>query len=677
MMFYKWQITENYLELFVVSACMTQRVASNYPVLSRLYSSTLDSLDKTSEVSSLSVHPKNGGNQSGISVSWLPPDDGSIRFLRGFEVRLLGKSSCNLNKVWCHIIRVDNDNSSEIDLKTLASTAFETYFDGALGNFIVTVQSLPGLVSTASKLSWIATADLSCEVYHPNITVKTTLTRENATHHLFSFQPEIAEPEINKFCLELFNSSDILLTKRICTKKNFTWFQNLENGQYVAAITPSDPHPENKSSCICYTGPAWNRLCSPCRSVLVAFTISKEDSVNSADTIFPYSANGDAEDSPFKHIGIPVIGSFLAVTLLLIVWTVSWRGYFEKRLRIPIRSGEPVDAHKGQVIKGTLYLIYALDHQKHALAIEALASYLREEYGMNMNTVPISSTALEKIEQKRTKHEQDVFIKEAVDISNYIVIVHSKLAHHLYSSYKYGQYSVEGKPSLVNEYFLNSLKYLFKEDGSVSKRGKYIYHCVMDYTSNDYIIREILSSSPIRLMQDIRLLGKYLTHANKVVSFKLCCNRKKSSAEMTLCTAIQDASDFEKSNPTWFGQNYTLHEIEAQPDSGFVTSSSDGDSCIGILLGSETYRESLASSLDADFYTTHKGNKGWSLSYSKTRPFVLDRYSFIPPDEDVKETTESLLNTEIEMLNTRYFDMLSKLQQSESVDCITLDYQAC
>ncbi|KAL3852251.1 hypothetical protein ACJMK2_015919 [Sinanodonta woodiana] len=659
---------------------MTGKAASYYPVLSQLYPSALDSQDTPSEATSLKVFPKTDENHTGISVRWLPPDDGSIRFLRGFEVRLLGKSSCNMNRCLCHVIGFVNDNSSEIDWKTLASLSFETYFEGALGDFTVTVQSLPGLLSTASNLSWRATADLSCEAYHPIITMNTKLKRVNDTHHLFLFEPVITVPEINKFCLELFNSSDILLTKKpICTIKNFTWFQHLENGRYTVAVTPSDPHPDNRSNCICYTGQARNRLCTPCRSISVSVTISKEDSVNTADTLFPNSTNSGADDSSFKHIGIPVIGSFLAVTLLLVIWTVSWRGYLEKRLLIPVRSRETVDTHKGQVYKGTLYLLYALDHPKHALAMEALASYLHEDYGMDLLTIPISSTALEKMEHIWTKRGQDTFIKEAVENSNYIVIVHSKLAHHLYTCYNYGEYGVKGQISSANDYFINSLNYLFKANGSVSKRCKHIYHCVMDYTSSDYIIKDILSSSPMRLMQDIGLLDKYLTVSDKtkVVSFAFCCSRTKSSAEMTLSTAVQDASDFEKANPTWFGQNYILHERNTQPDSGFVTSSSDGGSGIGFLHGSEQSIETFASSLDVGFCTTHKGNKGRSLSYNKTRQTTFDRYSFIPPDEDLKETTESLLNTEIEMLNSKYFDMLSKLQQSDSADCITLDNQAC
>ncbi|KAH3877696.1 hypothetical protein DPMN_001572, partial [Dreissena polymorpha] len=250
--------------------------------------STLDHPGKPENLNVSARYKKytNGQYYVEVNLTWTPPANGGVQFLRGFEVTRYAPYASPAAATSCYILDLSNVSWNmniiqtvfELNLYPLPTSYmyFEVYSlpkyehrGGALDQFLKVTVDMPAHTYPTNALDWRA------EIYFD------TSQKDGVIEVRINKPP--AEFKFESFEYSLWYSDGRLVERKEAVKQYNCTFTNVTTGEYEIAVKPHDPYFTTQNTTLC--------LCSRTESVAecVPCTTTKTKSFNFTYTGSPCS----------------------------------------------------------------------------------------------------------------------------------------------------------------------------------------------------------------------------------------------------------------------------------------------------------------------------------------------------------------------------------------------------
>lgn len=605
-------------------------------------------------------------------INWTISKDGSINFLKGFQLILTGKTYHSFGLTLCTII--DLGNISKSNIGDLMQSTFSVYTNYS-GEFDFTVKALPlppANVQFPNANEGILTPDSAKTVYYPQLNVTSSYKIINDSTIEITIDVEPKMKGLSSMYLQVYSSENILLDdmsssiipsqfQRPVTLSGF------QAGDYKIKLTP-----ESALKCFCYRGPEQNKECISCNKYLLQVHIGEHYANQDLNVKKP-------EINPDEHVSVAVV---VAPTLIfpLVIATVilSWFVVKRRTVRccqreIPLEDNIIDDKTQDKLF--TIHIVYANDHSAHKDTIEALGVLLRNSLKCNVIS---GSRCHELISQHSLSSVESLGHDTVANDVDIICMVHSEWANKLMSIWKSGEISNGDISDIDDKLFLLKINEI---DDNHDNQGNKILSVQFEYTPESSTIRKPFLGPLFILPSKIDALIKHI------------CNRTDSDlsskhpeintedintliSDVTIKKLTADVNStfaFQSKNKSWLCNKLTnLKNSPSSDDSGVVllrrskvhTRSKRSRSMETISCYSCQSTVTTCRTVCIDCH---------QKQLSKLRTYSCD-LSFYPPEHEEHEEMSvrfSLLENKMMDINATYEFIINHKLNIEC-DCITI-----
>ncbi|KAL4225794.1 hypothetical protein ACF0H5_013785 [Mactra antiquata] len=209
---------------------------------------------------------------NGSTHTWGVPKDGSVEYLRGFQIIQKGTDMMTFGTKKCSII----DLSGTENFRSLMETMFAITLTGS---YLVDIKALPlPQVKQPTKKPEVQIQPYPhISVYHPvlNVTIQYLQVNISTLNISVNVTPEVKHLDSMDVQVFYLNGSLIQNTTRSfnITQKSFT-INDIGPGNYRLKLIPVDPFlitPNYDTNCICYYD---NTTCTPCIGYTVDINVN-------------------------------------------------------------------------------------------------------------------------------------------------------------------------------------------------------------------------------------------------------------------------------------------------------------------------------------------------------------------------------------------------------------------
>ncbi|XP_052271820.1 interleukin-17 receptor D-like isoform X3 [Dreissena polymorpha] len=432
--------------------------------------STLDHPGKPENLNVSARYKKytNGQYYVEVNLTWTPPANGGVQFLRGFEVTRYAPYASPAAATSCYILDLSNVSWNmniiqtvfELNLYPLPTSYmyFEVYSlpkyehrGGALDQFLKVTVDMPAHTYPTNALDWRA------EIYFD------TSQKDGVIEVRINKPP--AEFKFESFEYSLWYSDGRLVERKEAVKQYNCTFTNVTTGEYEIAVKPHDPYFTTQNTTLC--------LCSRTESVAecVPCTTTKTKSFN-----FTYKA--EKEKTELNGVHTPPTakanGGFddVVVDDGVSVLTFSNLNNNNKVGLLQFKK------------KPKLFLLYEDENEHHRRVVTTFGTYLVTYCQCDVMMAEFTLDA--------------PWVHQDLERADYTIVVNSE-----------GAFRANMSPSSKRMSSINSLRNKFKHEERYDK----IVMVYFEYTDEQFIIPDICPGFKYKLMKHF---SDFLLHVHKI-----------------------------------------------------------------------------------------------------------------------------------------------------------------